>query len=174
MGVNPYAAGIEDHEFSTGRTFRIRTALPMTLVGTDALAGEDPDMAGALMAFGTANAEDLNFSGATAARLVRHIVEAMFVRPRVAWGDESVLPDGWDDDDDPEVIPSVWLQEAEVQEVIEIARLGIEGAARFRAERDGTPDGEGGEGVEQKPKRSRGGSSKKRTSGGARTSGAAA
>lgn len=155
-----YAPDLKEHTFSTGRTFLIRPALPMTLVAVDAMGGDDSELASALVGFASGDADSLPelASGPVAAKVVRRIVETMFVRPRVRWGDESVLEPGWEDEDPGSlaVIPSVWLEEAEVQEVMEIARLGIEGATRFRSERSGAPRRSNGKGVAKGSKRGAG------------------
>lgn len=148
-----YAPDLKPHTFSTGRTFTIRPALPMTLVAVDAMSDSDPELASALVGFASGEAEEIA-SGPVAGKVIRRIVEAMFVGPRVVWGDESILPEGWQDaPDELDYIPSVWLEEAEVQEVIEIARLGIEGAARFRANGAGAASGTGRKGVAKGAKR---------------------
>lgn len=138
--MSGWVANEQDHTFRTGRTFRIRRGIPLQWLMSQALdQGDDAaaSLLGLLMQRGAegkgvdpAAMREHGLDVRTALALERHIVEAMWIRPRVVWHadvvDAQVGPDGV-----PEVIAGADLADDEIAETVEIALGGVADATRF-------------------------------------------
>ena len=158
---------VVDHTFTTGRTFRIRSALPMMVITANALREEEESIAAGFDAMADEDSPAIEVSSGLVGGMLQRTVEAMFIRPAVKWQTEYDLgidPEvQWETPDEaPEVISAYMLHDAEISEVMRIARSGLQEARRFRGDGGGAPDREGREGLEQGPERSRSGTARKR------------
>lgn len=147
--MSTYQPNQVDHTFQTGRTMRIRRALPATWLAVEAAKrGGDAGLAMAALVSGEQVANPT-----AAVEVMATIVEAMFVHPRVVWDPDMAPeglepgPDGW-----PAVISAIDLDNREIDEVLDLALQGVAQAASFRGDGDGVDDGADREGVGDKPK----------------------
>lgn len=134
------------YTFRSGRKAILRDGLPLSVITLTAMGEGEADIASGLSTWATGGQMD---DPALASRIMRKILEVMFVEPRLVW-DEADLPQ------DPDgVIAAVWLTEDEVDEVIAVAQEGLAAAARFQDKPAGDDGGSGGKGVGKPAQRTR-------------------
>ena len=156
------------HTFATGRTARLRTALPMAVIRRRAVGAGDLDVLESLdallqfvatMATRAAEGEvpalddelkRILGDKVAGQRLSDAILRVMWVRPEISDAEEPTGPE-----DDPDTIPIDWVRGGEIDETFFIAFGGVAAAERFRELAGGARDGQGGDGVGSKPKRAR-------------------
>src|SRR5262245_45672256 len=93
-----------EHVFRSGRSAVLRDGLPLSILAVDAMSGGDGEVAGGLETW--ASGGELT-DPAVAGRVMRTIVEGLFVRPKLYWHEQDI-PEGVSDE---EAIAAIWLAE---------------------------------------------------------------